>query len=248
MRRELSCRKRRLGAMHATAREAHTQAPHRILTRNTVPMCTAAPQASQPPHRMHPPRKRRNGRPSRQCARRITADLARIRQRRAAQAEEITLHPCPRWPTRTCRARRHRLPHGHGLDARRPARRHRVLRAVGLPDHQSIAHRMGLHGHHRPAAVLATARETPIPGHRLRHHSHRRALHVVRPQPAHEAARGHVGGALLGDQLVVHPARRILLRRPRRPEPWSRISGRSPSRSNSTWFGPWCSSLRTSSA
>lgn len=28
----------------------------------------------------------------------------------------------------------------------------------------------------------------------------------------------------------------------------SRISGRWPSRSSSTWFGPWCSSLRTSSA
>ena len=156
---------------------------------------------------------------SRRRARHIAANLARIRQRRT----------CPSGKSRYILARRlsalavlgvNRSITWEWPDARRLARRHRVLRAVGLPLITSsiAAHRMGFHGHHRPAAVLATPRETPVPGHRLRHHSHRRALHVIRPQPAHEAARRHVGGACC-DQLVVHPARRVLLRCPGRPSP-----------------------------
>ena len=154
--------------------------------------------------------------------------------------DEITLYSRTRRTARVRRPRRYRLPSWDAMGSWRPVGRHGVLRAVGLSHNQPAAHRVGQHRNHQPAAILAATGATAHAGHRAGHRMHRRTLRLARPQPAHEAARRHVGRAALGDELVVHLPRCFLFRRagalPRR----SPTSGRSPSKSSSTSSGRSC--------
>ena len=127
--------------------------------------------------------------------------------------DEITLYSRTRRTARVRRPRRYRLPSWDAMGSWRPVGRHGVLRAVGLSHNQPAAHRVGQHRNHQPAAILAATRATAHAGHRAGHRMHRRTLRLARPQPAHEAARRHMGRAALGDELVVHLPRCFLFRR-----------------------------------
>ena len=140
--------------------------------------------------------------------------------------DEITLYSRTRRTARVRRPRRYRLPSWDAMGSWRPVGRHGVLRAVGLSHNQPAAHRVGQHRNHQPAAILAATRATAHAGHRAGHRMHRRTLRLARPQPAHEAARRHVGRAC--DESVAASSKTLLLRRRRSP-----TSGRSPSKSSS---------------